>query len=119
MKTFVAVLLMLVLPIGQAFAAAVPVNTPAAPTVANAASAKAAELRRVRARKRVCWRKTLLSKYGDPTGSAAISVCGTDVKQLCIAIAIPFERASRSFPQSPVRRLSGSDAGGLLRPPIS
>ena len=83
------------------------------------AAAKAAEAGAVPASKRVCWRKAFFSKSDGATAPARSPACGSEFKHSCDFVVILSAREPQSYQLPPVRRLSGSDGKGLLRPPIA
>lgn len=116
MRKLLAAFMMLVLLAGQALALAGPSSAMSMP---GAVSAKAAEKSSIPAKKRVCWRKALFEKRGGKAEPARAAPCGGDFKHPCVFVVTLSAREPDAYRLPPVRRLSGSDGSGLLRPPIA
>lgn len=119
MRKFLAAFMMLVLLAGQALALAGPSSAMAMPGAVSAVSAKAAEKSSIPAKKRVCWRKALFEKRDGKAEPARAAPCGGDFKHPCVFVVTLSAREPDAYRLPPVRRLSGSDGSGLLRPPIA
>lgn len=119
MRKFFAAFMMLVLFAGPALALAGPASASVLPGAISAASAKAAEKASVPAKKRVCWRKMLFEKRDGKTEPARTAFCGNNFKHPCVYVVALSVQAPQAYRLPPVRRLSGSDGSGLLRPPIA
>jgi hypothetical protein len=119
MRKFLAAFMMLVLLAGPALALAGPASASALPGAVSAASAKAAERASIPAKKRVCWRKALFEKRDGKTEPARTASCGSDFKHPCVHVVAFSVQEPHAYRLPPVRRLSGSDGSGLLRPPIA
>lgn len=119
MRKILAAFMMLVLLAGQALALTGPSSAMAMPGAVSAASAKAAEKNSIPAKKRVCWRKVLFQKRDGKTEPAGTAPCGSDFKHPCVYVVSLSLREPQAYWLPPVRRMSGSDGSGLLRPPIA
>lgn len=119
MKKFIAAFIMLVLATGQTLALAGPAAALVAPGPVLAASAKPADKSSVPATKRVCWGKAMFEKRDGKNEPARAAPCGSDFKHPCVFVVTLALREPHSYRLPPVRRLSGGDGSGLLRPPIT